>query len=50
MKQWCIQNEMKINEIKSGILRILKRKGKIRFIENSLNIPEVDIYKYLEYK
>ena len=37
---------MKINENKSCILRILKRKGKIGFIENSLNIPEVDTYKY----
>ena len=47
MKQWCIQNEMKINENKSGILRILKMKRKTGLIENCLNIPEVDTYKYL---
>ena len=38
---------MKINEQKSGILRILKKNGKIGKIENSLNIPEVESYKYL---
>ena len=47
MKNWCLQNRMKINKDKSGILRILKRKGKIRKIENCLDIPEVDSYKYL---
>ena len=34
MKNWSLQNRMKINKDKSGILRILKRKGKIRKIEN----------------
>ena len=38
---------MKINEKKSGILRILKRTGKIKNMENALNIPEVNSYKYL---
>ena len=38
---------MTINENKSGILRILKRKGKTGIISNSLNIPEVAEYKYL---
>ena len=38
---------MKINPTKSGILRILNRKGKILGIENSLNIPEVEKYNYL---
>ena len=47
MEQWCIKNEMKINERKSGILRILKKRGKTRKIENSLNIQEVKSYKYL---
>ena len=47
MEQWCIKNEMKINERKSGILRILKKRGKTRKIENSLDIPEVESYKYL---
>ena len=47
MKEWWTQNEMKINEKKSGILRILKRNGKVGYIENTLNIPEVKEYKYL---
>ena len=38
---------MKINENKSGILRILKRAGKAKVVENKLNIPEVTAYKYL---
>ena len=38
---------MKINEKKSGYLRILKRKGKTYTIENELSIPEVEEYKYL---
>ena len=36
-----------MNEKKSGILRILKRTGKIKNMENALNIPEVNSYKYL---
>ena len=47
MKNWWSQNEMKINEKKSGIFRILKRTGKIKNMENALNIPEVNSYKYL---
>ena len=38
---------MKINEKKSGYLRILKRRGKTFSIANELNIPEVSEYKYL---
>ena len=40
--------KMKINENKSGILRILKRAGKAKIVENKLNIPELTAYKYLE--
>ena len=47
MKYWWSENWMKINEKKSGILWILKRKGKTGVINNSLNIPEVENYKYL---
>ena len=38
---------MVINKNKSGIMRILKRSGKIKGIKNSLDIPEVNTYKYL---
>ena len=41
---WPISNEMIINAVKSGIMRILNRKGKIKGIKNELNIPEVDSY------
>ena len=37
---------MKVNDTKSGILRILKRRGNFSLISNSLNIPEVNCYKY----
>ena len=47
MKNGSEHNDMKINEGKSGILSILKRKGKIGNIENNLKIPEVESYKYL---
>ena len=47
MKIWWRENQMTINENKSGIQRILKRKGKTGIISNSLNIPEVAEYKYL---
>ena len=47
MKNWWINNNMKINEKKSGYLRILKKKGKTFSITNELNIPEVSEYKYL---
>ena len=47
MKIWWEENEMKIKEQKSGILRILKKMGKIGRIENALNLREVESYKYL---
>ena len=47
MKRWWDRNGMKINETKSGILRILKRRGKIDVIKNWLDIIEVSEYKYL---
>ena len=47
MKDLCFKNEMRVNEDKSGILRILKQRGKIGEIENDLNIPEVNSYKFL---
>ena len=47
MKIWWRENQMTINENKSGILGILKRKGKTWIVSNSLNIPEVAEYKYL---
>ena len=48
MKNWCSENKMRINKDKSGILRILKRSGKTGIINNSLDIPEVSSYKYLD--
>ena len=47
MKNWCSLNRMKINATKSGIMRILLRKGKCSGITNNLNIPEVNSYNYL---
>ena len=47
MRDWSIENKMTINPKKSGILRILQRKGKCTGIQNWLNIPEVDWYRYL---
>ena len=47
MDNWWKINKMIINENKSGILRILKRAGKAKIVENKLNIPEVTAYKYL---
>ena len=38
---------MYINPQKSGIMRILWRRGKFKVIENALNIPEVESYRYL---
>ena len=32
---------------KSGIMRILRREGKVKEINNILRIPEVKEYKYL---
>ena len=47
MENWITINKMKINPTKSGIIRILLRKGKIKQISNWLNIPEVSAYRYL---
>ena len=47
MRDWWAENKMTINPKKSGILRILLRKGKCKGIRNWLNIPEVDWYEYL---
>ena len=47
MENWSTINKMKINPTKSGIIRILLRKGKIKQISNWLNIPEVSAYRYL---
>ena len=47
MKDWSSNNGMCINPHKSGILRILNRKSKCKGINNELNIPEVESYKYL---
>ena len=48
MDNWWKIKKMKINENKSGILRILKRAGKAKIVENKLNIPELTAYKYFE--
>ena len=47
MKKWTETNQMKINPSKSGILRILNRRGKVKGIPNALDIPEVTSYRYL---
>ena len=47
MKQWSTNNKMIVNPQKSGIMRILNRRGKCNKIQNSLDIPEVDTYWYL---
>ena len=47
MKPWADENAMKINPTKSGILRILLKKSKIKKIQNELDIPEVESYCYL---
>ena len=47
MKEWSNNNWMSINSQKSGILKILNRKSKIKGIGNELNIPEVESYCYL---
>ena len=47
MKRWSKMNRMTINPGKSGILRILARRGKWLSIENWLKIPEVNSYWYL---
>ena len=38
---------MNVNKTKSGLLRILERRGKVSLVNNSLNITEVNCYKYL---
>ena len=45
--EWCIVYEIELNPIKSGILRVLNREGKIKNIKNIAKIPEVIEYKYL---
>ena len=45
--EWCIVYEIELNPIKSGILRVLNRAGKIKGIKNIAKIPEVTEYKYL---
>ena len=50
MKEWSNNNGTSINSQKSGILRILSRKNKIKGIDNELNIPEVESYCYLGIK
>ena len=47
MKEWSQRNKMRINKDKSGIMRILLRKGKWKGINNILKIPEVESYCYL---
>ena len=47
MKNWRKINSMTINANKSGIMRILRKKGKCKRISNTLDIPEVDKYTYL---
>ena len=47
MLEWRIVYEIELNPIKSGILRVLNRAGKIKGIKNIAKIPEVTEYKYL---
>ena len=47
MNNWISINKMKINPKKSGIIRILNRKGKWKEIINWLQIQEVKSYWYL---
>ena len=47
MKKWTTENRMEVNPSKSGIMRVMRRKGKWFIINNVLDIPEVDSYKYL---
>ena len=44
---WCKNYEINLNLEKSGIMRILKRSGKVQVMANVANIPEVTEYKYL---
>ena len=47
LREWGEYNKIEINPNKSGILRILKHKGKLKEFKNDLNIPEVFDYLYL---
>ena len=47
INRWSTKNDIKINANKSGLLKILGRKGKIRCLKNKMNIPEVEDYNYL---
>ena len=47
MRNWIIINRMTINPKKSGIIRILNRKGGWSQIKNWLQIVEVKSYRYL---
>ena len=47
INRWSTKNDIKINANKSGLLRILGRKGKIRGLINKMYIPEVEDYNYL---
>ena len=47
MKEWWCNNRIKLNIEKSGILRILFKRGKCPGFPNILNIPEVSKYTYL---
>ena len=40
MKKWTKINRMEINAEKSGIMRVLKRKGKWKGVKNVLNISQ----------
>ena len=44
---WWKNYEINLNSEESGIMRILKRSGKIQGMANVANIPEVTEYKYL---
>ena len=44
---WCQNYEINLNPEKSGIMRFLKRSGKVQGMANVANIPEVTEYKYL---
>jgi hypothetical protein len=45
--EWSKEFSININPKKSGIMRLLKRRGKVLGVPNMLNIEEVQEYKYL---
>ena len=47
INRWSTKNDIKINANKSGLLRILGRKGKIRGLIKKMNILEFEDYNYL---